>query len=108
MEPIGDGLSLGRGGEQGAFVGSKDFQPMREVGGMVGAGLVRDAEIRAEEGGSQLGHKFLGGVGGFVKPAFQSSQSTLKQLFTECFERTKKHGDAQEYSTSGNEWQQPR
>ena len=51
MEPIGGGLGLGRGGEKGALVGSKDFQPMREVGGMVGAGFVRDAEIRAEEGG---------------------------------------------------------
>ena len=33
MEPIGGGLSLGRGGEKGALVLSKDFQPVREIGG---------------------------------------------------------------------------
>ena len=49
MEPIGGGLGLGRGGEQGAFVGSKDFQPMREVGGMVGAGFVRDSQLLRTE-----------------------------------------------------------
>ncbi len=51
---------------------------MREVGGMVGAGFIRDAEIRAEEGGSQLGHKFLGGVGGFVKPALQVAVQAVR------------------------------
>jgi hypothetical protein len=48
MEPIGSGLGLGRGGEQGALVGSKDAQPMREVGGVIGAGFIRDSEIRSE------------------------------------------------------------
>ena len=43
MEPIGGGLGLGRGGEQGAFVGSKDAQPMREVGGVIGPRFIGDA-----------------------------------------------------------------
>ena len=30
MKPIGGGLGLGRGGEEGALVGSKDAQPVVE------------------------------------------------------------------------------
>ena len=35
MEPIGGGLGLGRGGEKGALVASKDAQPEGEVGGVI-------------------------------------------------------------------------
>jgi hypothetical protein len=38
VQPIGGGLSLGRGGEQGAFVMAKNLQPVREVGGVIGRG----------------------------------------------------------------------
>ena len=79
MEPIGSGLGLGRGGEQGALVGSKDAQPVREVGGVIGPRFIRDAQIRAEEGRAQLGDKLLGGVGGFVKPALQVAVEAVRR-----------------------------
>jgi len=68
VQPIDGGLSLGRSGEQGAFVLAKDAQPVREISGVIGPGVVGNPEIRAKECGSKLGNQFLGGIA-FVAPA---------------------------------------
>jgi hypothetical protein len=43
------------GGEDRLLVGFEDGQPGREILGMIRAGIVGDAEIGAEEGGSEFG-----------------------------------------------------
>ena len=57
------------GGEDGLLVDLEDFQPVVDVGGMVGARFQRDPEIGAKEGRAQLGHEFFDRIG-FIAEAF--------------------------------------
>ena len=54
-------LGLGRGGEDGLAVALEDLQPVVDVFRMA-HGLERDAGLRAQEGGADLGHQFLKGI----------------------------------------------
>ena len=54
-------LGLGRGGEDSLAVALEDLQPVVDVFRMA-HGLERDAGLRAQEGGADLGHQFLEGI----------------------------------------------
>jgi len=54
-------LGLGRGGEDGLAVVLEDLQPVVDVLRMA-HGLKRDTGLRAQEGGTDLGHQFLEGI----------------------------------------------
>lgn len=64
----------GAGGDCGSRcqctrVGCQQRQPGREVGRVVGVGRAREPEVGQYEGGAELGHEFLGGVGAGSEPA---------------------------------------
>ena len=63
VQRVGGLLGVGGGGEDGAFVLLQDLQPVRQIGGVVFADLRGDAQVSAQESGSQLGDQFLEGVG---------------------------------------------
>jgi hypothetical protein len=54
---------LGCGGEDRVLVGLQHGPPGREILGVIGAGIVCDAEIGAEEGGSEFGNQLLDRIG---------------------------------------------
>ena len=62
MEIVGSALGMCRGGEDGACVVLEDFEPVAEIRGVVLAEVGRDAEIGAEEGGTQFRNQLLAGI----------------------------------------------
>ena len=62
LQVVCGALRMGGGREDGTFVVLKDFEPVAEIGGVVLADVGSDAEIGAEEGGTQFRNKFLAGI----------------------------------------------
>ncbi len=62
MEEIHGALRVRGGREDRALVLAEDLEPVRQVRGVVLARLGRDAEIRAQERGTELRDKFFAGV----------------------------------------------
>ena len=62
VEVIGGSLGMGGCRENGAVVVLEDFQPCRDIGGVLFARLLMQFEIGAQESGAKLGNKFLAAV----------------------------------------------
>ena len=63
MVQVVDGaLRMGRRREDRPLVFSQDLQPRGNIGGMVFAGLRRDAEVGAEKRRADFGHEFFHGI----------------------------------------------
>ena len=62
VEKIRGALRVGGCAEDGAFVFLQHVEPVPEIGGVVVPDLRRDAEVGAQESGSQLRYQFLAGV----------------------------------------------
>ena len=60
-DKVGGALGLGRGGEDGLAVALEDLQPVVDVFRMAHV-LERDAGLRAQESGADLGHQFFEGI----------------------------------------------
>jgi hypothetical protein len=56
VQIIGGLLRVAGGGEDRPLVVFQDFEPGRDIGGVVVAGLRRDAKIGAEKGTSEFGN----------------------------------------------------
>lgn len=54
-EIIGGSLRVGGGGEDGPFVVFQDFQPRRDIAGVLLARLRRQRKVSADKGRAQLG-----------------------------------------------------
>jgi hypothetical protein len=55
MDEIGGALRVRGGGENSVAVAGQHFKPIRQIGGVVFAGLKRKFEVGAEESRSELG-----------------------------------------------------
>ena len=71
VQVIDSTLSMSGSREYRTLVFTEHFQPVREVRSMILPRLGADAEIRTQEGRTQLGHQFLASVGVIAK-AFAS------------------------------------
>src|SRR5271157_57673 len=69
--PIGGLLGLAGSGEDGARVVLEHLQPGGYVGGVVGARMVRNAEVGEDQPAENLHGAFLGRVGGGSEAAAQ-------------------------------------
>ncbi len=63
MDEICGALRVRGGGENRAAVVPQDFQPIRNIGGVIFAGLKRQFKIGTEESRSQFGNEFLLRIG---------------------------------------------
>ena len=79
VQEFDSALSMSGSGEDRTLVLTQGFQPVREVRSVILAWLGGDAEIRTEEGRTQLGHQFLAGVSVIAK-AFASELSVKAAL----------------------------
>ena len=61
-QPIDCLLGFAGGGEDGAFVVLEDLQPIRDVGGMIGARFAFQVQFGGKKCTSEFGDEFLGGV----------------------------------------------
>jgi hypothetical protein len=73
MQPVRGFLGEGGGRENRPFVSLQDLQPAGDIGGMIRPRLAGQSQIRAEEGGAELGDKFFSGVGLRSKLALELS-----------------------------------
>ena len=62
VEEVHCPLRLAGGGENRPIVILQDLQPVGDVTGVVFTRLERQVQIRADEGGAQLGYQFLDGI----------------------------------------------
>jgi hypothetical protein len=69
VQVIGGALSVGGGSEHCPLVVPEHLEPGGDVGGVVLAYFRSEAEIGAQEGGTQLGDEFLHAIG-FIAEAF--------------------------------------
>jgi len=60
--------------EDGALIFAEHLQPVPQIGGVIVAGLGRDAEISTQERRSEFGNQFLGGIGMVAKALAQDSR----------------------------------
>ena len=79
LQEVSGALRMGGGREDGAFVVLEDFEPVAEIGRVVLADVGRDAEIGAEEGGTEFRNKFLAGI------AFVAEALAAKVTGEPCF-----------------------
>jgi len=63
VDEIRGALRVGGGGEDGAGVVLEDFEPVRDIGGVILAGFERQFQVGAQERGSEFGNEFLLRVG---------------------------------------------
>jgi hypothetical protein len=63
IQEIGGGLRLAGRGEDRPLVAFQDAEPERDIGRVVGARLIRQAQIGTQERGAKLGNQFLESVG---------------------------------------------
>ena len=59
MHPVNRLLGFAGGGEDGARVVLEEAQPGCHVGGVIGPGMMGDAQIRQDEGSGQFGGGFF-------------------------------------------------
>ena len=62
LQEVGGALRMSGGREDGAFVVLEDLEPVAEISGVILPDVGRDAEIGAEEGGTQFRNQFLAGI----------------------------------------------
>ena len=62
VQVVDGALRMGRRRENRPLVFSQDLQPRGDIGGMVLAGLRRDAEVGAEKRRADFGHEFFHGI----------------------------------------------
>ena len=62
LQEVSGALRMGGGGEDGAFVVLEDLEPVAEIGGMVFPDVGCDAEVGAEESGTEFRNQLLAGI----------------------------------------------
>ena len=87
VQIIDGALRVGGGGEDRALVFLQHLEPVPQIGGVVVSRLRRDAEVGAEESGSQLGNQFLAGVGVIAKPFAQDTRQAATRASSSALAR---------------------
>jgi hypothetical protein len=84
VEVIGGALGMCGSRENGAIIVLEDFEPIRNIGGVVFARLLMQFKIGAQKSGAKLGNKFFAAVT-FIAIVF-AAKITIKALrcFVQC------------------------